>query len=136
MDLQTLDLAVLPDAPVVNGYEWTGSIGGHDCVLFGDRELAWDKGRKTMMLDTRSWTHEAGGATLGRARRFHERIGVAGEPFLACVYADIGTGTLANGQHQAKRGGWKFTGLFEVVERGDLWVRASMRRRSGTARRV
>jgi hypothetical protein len=130
MPLTAAELTRLPAKPETDGYEWTGTIGGHLCVLFGDRELAQDAKLRTMVLDNRHWSDKASSVTLGRLRRFHARIPEPGGEFLPSVYKDIGTEVTAGGQHQAKRGGWKFHAVFEVLERGDDWVRAKMLRRS------
>jgi hypothetical protein len=114
MPLTAAELVRRPVKPGTDGYEWTGTVEGRLCVLFGDRELAQDPVLKTMV----------------RLRRFHARIPEPGGAFLASVYKDIGTEVTVAGQHQAKRGGWKFHAVFEVLERGDNWVRAKMLRRS------
>ena len=130
MTLTAAELARLPEKPQTDGYEWTGTVGGHPCVLFGDRELTMDPGLKTLVLDNRHWSDKASPITLGRLRRFHARIPAPGGQFLASVYKDVGTDVTVTGQHKAKRGGWQFHAVFEVLERGDDWVRAKMLRRT------
>jgi hypothetical protein len=130
MSLSQQELARLPPKPVTDGYEWTGSVSGHPCVLFGDRELAFDPALGTWVLENRTWGEGASPVALGRLRRFHERIPEPGREFLASVYRDVGTELTTGGKHQAKRGGWQFHGVFVVLERGENWVRAKLVRRS------
>ena len=130
MDVSQVDLRKLPDKPKTEGYEWTGTLGPYPCVLFGDRELTYDLELGTMVLANQHWSTNASPVTTGRLKRFQSQIPPPGELFLASIYKDVGTGVTVGGQHQAKRGGWKFHAIFKVLERGDDWVRAMMLRRS------
>ncbi|MEC9431490.1 MAG: hypothetical protein VYD87_01155 [Pseudomonadota bacterium] len=127
-----LDLATLPAKPKIaqGGYGWTGALGDLPCLALGHRELDFDKAEGALVFDSRRWDGVAFSATQKpKLARFMEVAAEAGDWLLIYVYEDVGMDTTATGEHMARRGPKRLTGLFRVTERGEGWFRAVLKRR-------
>ncbi|MSU91047.1 hypothetical protein GE300_15770 [Rhodobacteraceae bacterium 2CG4] len=130
--LAEIDLSRLPERPKIDeaGYAWTGRFGQFPSLIVGHTELEFDKQARRSVLDTRKWLQRNfSEPQLRRSRKFHQLAPSAGEHVLIYVYEDIGTAVNSLGNHQAKRGRKRFTGIFLVEEREDNWLRAKLIRR-------
>ncbi len=129
------DLDVLDKKPLIDegGYAWTGWFGDIRTLLVGHRELEFDKSRKTTVLDTRKWlSYKHSEHQIRKREKFHHAAPNKGEETLIYVYEDIGKGASKLGEHQAKRGPKRFTGVFRIEDRGEDWIKAVLVKRDNT----
>lgn len=127
-----VDLAALPKTPKIDeaGYAWIGRLGPCHCLLMGDRELTFDKTLKTSVFDSRTWSDKRFSKLQERKRVNFINLALSYDSHvLFYIYTDIGEDLTSEGEHMAKRGPRKFTGLFRIAERGEDWFLALLERR-------